>query len=110
MTEPGAPSIDVATLHRMRQEAPGTIILDIREPWETALCVIAGSVTIPLGDLPDRLDDVPHDRAVAVICHHGVRSLHATAWLRGRGYDQTYNVSGGIEAWAAQIDSTMRRY
>jgi rhodanese-related sulfurtransferase len=110
MTGPGTPSIDVATLDRARREAPGIVLLDIREPWETALCAIAGSVTIPLGDLPNRIDDVPRDRAVAVICHHGVRSLHATAWLRGRGYDQTYNVTGGIDAWAAQIDPTMRRY
>lgn len=102
--------IDVEALDRLRRAGPGVAVLDVREPWEVALCAIAGSLTIPLGELPNRLDAIPREQTVAVLCHHGVRSRQATLWLRTLGYARAVNVAGGIDAWAAAIDLSMRRY
>lgn len=102
--------IDVETLSAMRAAEMSPIVLDVREPWETDLCQIDGSLKAPLGTLPERIGDLPRDRPIAVLCHHGARSAQATHWLRGHGFDQATNVAGGIDAWAISIDPTMRRY
>lgn len=102
--------IDVETLSAMRAADGPPIVLDVREPWETELCRIDGSLLAPLGTLPDRIGDLPHDRPIAVLCHYGARSARATQWLRGLGFEQATNVAGGIDAWAISIDPTMRRY
>jgi rhodanese-related sulfurtransferase len=85
-------------------------ILDVREAWERELCAIDGSLPIPLGELPERLADVPGDRLVVVLCHHGNRSARAAAWLRSQGYANTTNLEGGIDQWARLIDSSMKVY
>ena len=102
--------IDVEELARWQQEhAPHTVV-DVREPWEVEICRIAGSIDVPLGELPERLDEVPRDRPVIMLCHHGVRSLKATLWLRNQGLDQAINLAGGIDAWARRIDRAMPVY
>jgi rhodanese-related sulfurtransferase len=54
----------------------------------------------------DDAEDVP----LVVICHHGVRSFHATLWLRQHGFENALNLAGGIDAWASEIDTSMQRY
>jgi rhodanese-related sulfurtransferase len=102
--------IEVETLSAMRQSGDPVTLLDVRESWEVELCAIEGSLYIPLGQLPARLDELPTDRPLVVICHHGIRSAHATAWLRGQGYGMCCNLSGGIDAWARRVDPTMKVY
>ena len=102
--------ITVADLDGWRRAARPLAILDVREPWERAICAFAGSIDIPLAELPGRLDELPGDRAVVVVCHHGMRSLQATRWLRGQGRGLACNLQGGIDAWAGQIDAAMERY
>lgn len=102
--------IDVERLDAMRKAGDPHLLLDVREPWEHELCAIDGSVLIPLQTLPGRLAELPTDRTVVVICHHGGRSAQATMWLRSRGYDQVTNLDGGIDAWARRIDPEMRTY
>lgn len=102
--------IDVDDLHAMRQAGAPLAILDVREPWEVDLCNIEGSIDIPLGELQDRVDELPRDRQLVVMCHHGGRSAHATAWLRQNGFDNASNLEGGIDAWAREIDQTMKVY
>lgn len=86
------------------------LLLDVREGWEVALCTIAGSTVIPLNELPARLGELDPARPVVCICHHGVRSLHAAHFLASKGFGRTWNLSGGIEAWARKVDPTMARY
>jgi rhodanese-related sulfurtransferase len=102
--------IEVDELARWREQGQAHAVLDIREPWEVAHCHIEGSIELPMGELPSRLDEVPRDRPVVVLCHHGVRSLKATLWLRGQGLEDTINLAGGIDAWARQIDRSMPIY
>lgn len=102
--------IDVATLHRWRQSGRTVTVLDVREPWETELCALPDSLFIPLGHLPDRVAEIPVDRPVVVLCHHGVRSGQAAVWLRRRGLAQAINLAGGIDAWARLVDTEMEVY
>jgi rhodanese-related sulfurtransferase len=73
-------------------------ILDVREPHELEQARLAGAQHIPLGSLVERLDEVPRDRTVYVMCHVGGRSTQAAAYLEAHGIDAV-NVSGGILAW-----------
>src|SRR5712675_899717 len=59
---------------------PPTLI-DVREGIEAAICAIEGSVLIPMNTLPQRLQEIPRDRPVALYCHHGMRSMMAGQWL-----------------------------
>ena len=79
-------------------------LLDVREPEEAALAAIEGSVLVPLGALAERLAEVEKTRPVVVYCRSGPRSARAVALLRGAGLNRTYNLAGGILAWARDVD------
>jgi len=85
-------------------------VLDVREDWERQICQIDGSLDCPLATVPDNLEILPRDKPLVVLCHHGLRSLQATLWLRAQGYDNAVNLAGGIEAWRREIDPTMEAY
>ena len=101
--------IDVTEAARLAK-LPENILLDVREPHEIALCHIAGSLQIPMGTVPQRLDELPRDRHILVICHHGGRSMRVTQFLRANNYPKATNVGGGIDAWAEIIEPGMVRY
>ena len=88
----------------------GALLLDVREPDEIATCAVAGSLLIPMRQIPDNLAQLPKDRHILVMCHHGGRSQRVTQFLRANGYDHATNVAGGIDAWAEQIDPALARY
>lgn len=88
----------------------GALLLDAREPWELALAQVAGATPIPMQQVPARLSEIPGDRQVLVLCHHGARSARVTQFLRAQGRDNVTNVAGGIEAWALEVDSSLPRY
>jgi queuine tRNA-ribosyltransferase len=75
-----------------------THILDVREPDEVAKARVDGTQHIPLGDLAERLGEVPRDRTVYVMCHAGPRSAKATQYLEAQGIDAV-NITGGIVEW-----------
>lgn len=102
--------ITVQQLDAMRRNGQPHVVLDVREPWELAICRLPGSLEIPLATLPGRLHELPTDRPVVVMCHHGVRSAQATHWLRSQGYPNATNLAGGIDAWACQIDPSVKVY
>lgn len=79
--------------------ANGAVLIDVREKSEYDDVRIPGSVLIPLGDLPARLAEVPADRDVYVHCRMGGRSARAVDYLRAFGRPNSYNVTGGIDAW-----------
>ena len=86
------------------------VLLDVREPWEWNLCRLPGAVLIPLHELPSRLEELNKDAQTVVICHHGVRSYHAARYLETAGFDDVINLSGGVAAWAEEVDPAMPRY
>ena len=85
-------------------------LVDVREPFEWAICHIAGSVLIPLGQLPARLAELDRGAPVVAICHTGRRSLDAARFLRSRGFSGVRSLNGGVADWAAEVDPGMARY
>jgi len=85
-------------------------LLDVREDWEYQLCHLPGSMLIPLDQLPARVQELPAQRPLIVICHHGVRSRMAQQFLSQLGVNDVVNLTGGIAAWAHEIDPAMAVY
>lgn len=86
------------------------LLLDVREPWEFQTCHIAGSVSIPMHDIPARLSELEEDAQIVCICHHGARSMSVAAFLERNGFANVINLTGGVHAWAQQVDGTMPTY
>lgn len=104
--------VDVSTVKSMRDEGTEFLLLDCREPDERLRARIAGTLAIPMNEIPDRLAELEpyrHGRVV-VHCHHGGRSLRVTHWLRQQGFAQAQNMEGGIDAWSTQVDPQVPRY
>jgi rhodanese-related sulfurtransferase len=96
---------------KQRQERNEELtILDVRESWERETASIASSQHIPMGDVPTRLQELDPEQHIVVFCHHGVRSLSVTDWLRKQGYDKVQSMSGGIDQWSLEIDPRVPRY
>ena len=90
-----------------RGDAP--VLLDVREPWETQLASIDGSLVIPLNQLPERYAELDPDAETVAICHHGARSAFATQALTKAGFRKVVNLQGGIDAYAT-VDPSIPRY
>jgi rhodanese-related sulfurtransferase len=88
----------------------GTLLIDVREPNELAICRIAVSKHIPIREIPARTAEIPKEQQVLILCHHGGRSARVTQFLRANGWDNVTNVAGGINAWAQQVDPALARY
>ena len=89
------------------------VLIDVREPEEEAISRLEGSVLIPMQSIPgelQRLEAMADESDLAVLCHHGVRSLNVAAWLRERGIENCFSVAGGIDRWSAEIDPAVPRY
>ncbi len=84
-------------------------ILDVRERDEFKFSNIGGT-HIPLSEFAQRYQELAPEKNWAVLCHHGMRSAQAVAFLRNQGFKNVQNISGGIEAWSVQIDSKIPRY
>ena len=85
-------------------------VVDVREPNEYQINRIAGSVLIPLGELPRRYQELDPDRETVLQCKSGVRSAKAQDFLRTVGFARTKNLRGGILAWIDQVDPTQPKY
>ena len=86
-------------------------IIDVREPWEFATAHIEGSLLMPMGEVPSRANsELDPDERLLLMCHHGIRSMNVTVWLRNQGFDQAQSIRGGIDAWSAEVDPAVPRY
>lgn len=103
--------ISVTDLATLRNEQPDLVILDVREDQELAIASIPGARHIPLGLIPQRHAELAEvgDATIYCLCHHGMRSARAQAWLASQGY-QTCNIVGGIDAWSLSVDQSVPRY
>lgn len=85
-------------------------LLDVRELWEFEICHIQGSLHIPMGQIPTRIDELSRTSEFVVICHHGVRSQNTAIYLYKQGFTNILNLYGGIDAWAKTVDKAMAVY
>ena len=85
-------------------------LLDVREPAEWQAARVDDALHIPMRTVPGRLDELDPARTWVVMCHGGVRSLRVAAFLAASGYARVFNLTGGIDAWSLEIDSSVPRY
>lgn len=91
--------------------AEALTLLDVREPWEFETARIASAKLMPMGDVPSRAhQELDPDEDIVVVCHHGVRSLNMTNWLRQQGFEKAQSMRGGIDAWSRQVDQKVPLY
>ena len=103
------PEMTVEELKRRRDAGEDLFVLDVREPNEYQLCNIGGHL-IPLGQLPQRMNELDPDREIVIHCRSGKRSADAAAFLQQQGFNNVKNLAGGILAWADNIDPSMPKY
>lgn len=103
-----APLVDVEEAAR-RFRSGECLLLDVREPFELARAQVEGALHIPMREVPARLAELPKDRPILVMCHHGGRSQSVADWLLPRGF-QVSNVAGGINAWSDAVDGSVPKY
>lgn len=86
------------------------VLLDVREQWEFDYCSIKDSLLIPMGELPNRLDELEKNSEIIMICHHGIRSRQMGYYMEQMGFASIINLEGGVEQWATDVEPTMKRY
>lgn len=92
-------SITPDELARRIKNGSAPFMLDVREQEEMADGVIAGSVNIPMGEVEQRLRELPTDSDIVVICHLGQRSAYIANRLNALGFNRAFNLEGGVDAW-----------
>jgi len=95
---------------KAQMDADAWHVLDVRTDDELALVALPGAMHIPLHELPQRFTELPTDKPIAVLCHHGMRSQSGALFLDRQGFAETYSVDGGIDAYALDIDPSLARY
>jgi len=103
------PEISPRELQARLGAADPPVVLDVREPWELGIARLAGTLDIPMNEVPARLADLPKDRDIVVMCRSGGRSSKVAHDLHRMGY-RAANLTGGILAWAREIDPTLKTY
>jgi len=89
----------------------GARLIDVREPWEFATTSIEDSLPMPMGEVATRAQkELDIDERLIIVCHHGVRSMNVTAWLRRQGFEKAQSLRGGIDAWSTEVDPGVARY
>ena len=85
------------------------LVIDVRQDWELEITQMDFAEHIALNELPSRMDEVPEDKPVVMVCRTGNRSMKACMFLMGQGWDaeNLINLDGGILAWARDVDPSL---
>src|SRR5262249_51074610 len=108
--EMGVPAMTVQELKRKMDAGDAFVLVDVREPHEIAISQLPGSVKIPLGSLPSSVNTLSTADDIVVHCRTGARSARAVQFLLDSGFRNVWNLTGGIDRWAVEIDPTVPRY
>jgi adenylyltransferase/sulfurtransferase len=106
----GVPAITVQELKKMMDRGDAFVLVDVREPHEVAISQLPASLKIPLGSLPGNVSKLSTADAIVVHCRSGARSARAVQFLMASGFGKVWNLTGGIDLWAVEIDPTVPRY
>ena len=102
--------ITVEELQRRHDAGEDLVLLDVREPDEVATASIPWATVVPMREIPARMTEVPRDKPLVVMCHHGGRSERVAQFLEANGYENAINLAGGIDAWSVSVDPAVPRY
>ena len=103
--------ISVEDVKRKLDAGESFMLLDVREPWEFETAQIPGAKLMPMGDVPSRAhQELDPEEHIVVMCHHGVRSMNVTVWLRQQGFENAQSMRGGIDAWLRNVDEKVPKY
>ena len=91
-------------------QRPAPTLLDVREGWEVQTCALPGITHVPMHLIPTQLQSLDPEAEIVCICHHGARSMQVAAFLARQGFEKVINLSGGMDAWARQVDPTTPTY
>lgn len=86
------------------------VLVDVREPHELAIARFPNALHVPMRQVPDRMHELPRDRAVVLACHVGSRSQRVLEFLKQQGFTRLRNLTGGIDAWSRDVDPNVPRY
>lgn len=108
---PGQTEWDISAeqLEHMRKQGQDFVLIDVREQSEADICQIGGTL-IPLGSLSQRMGELDQNAHIVVHCHVGGRSSAAVNGLREAGFENVWNLQGGIRAWIQRIDPSLTDY
>ena len=106
----GVPEITVTELKSKLDAGEPLFVLDVREPHEYDICRLDGTTLIPLGQLPNRVNELNSADDIVVHCKSGMRSAKAVKFLQQAGFGKVKNLKGGILAWSDQIDPSVPKY
>ena len=104
------PELTPVQVKKMMDEKKPFVLVDVREPHEVEICKIEGSVLIPLGEVPKRMNELNSADEIVVHCRSGKRSADAVELLMKAGFRKIHNLQGGVLAWADQVDPAMPKY
>ncbi len=102
--------ISLQELQGARESGADLFLLDVREPHELEISCLTDVVAIPMAEVPDRLQEIPEDADIVVICRTGGRSGKVTHFLKASGYKRVRNLVGGMNGWATEIDPSLPTY
>lgn len=102
--------ISVGQVNALKKRGETFTLLDVREPWEVERASLEGSKLIPMGEVPARVQELDPEEHIIVVCHHGMRSLSVTNWLRQQGFEKVQSMRGGIDGWARTVDPKVPIY
>jgi len=105
-----AQEMKVAELKRRLEAHEPLVVVDVRDPWETALARLDNAVHIPMEEIEHRTAELDPQAETVVYCHHGVRSAAVAEYLARNGFGKVWNLEGGIDQWARKVDPRMKRY
>lgn len=99
-------------VHQLLQSGADFLLLDCREPVEHRIAAVEEARLLPMSQLPERIDELAESRGrrIVVMCHHGMRSLQAAAWLRSQDFAEVQSLKGGIDQWSEEVDPSVPRY
>ena len=106
----GVRELHPAVLASRLHDGEPLVVIDVREEWEWDLVHVTGAQHIPLGTIPRVAATLDPAAETVLVCHHGARSLSAARFLASQGFTRLWNLSGGIERYALEGDTTLARY
>jgi len=104
--------IEVENVKSLIDSDEDFLLVDCRESMEREIALIKGAVHIPVGETVERQSEMEpyREKRIVILCHHGVRSLQVTHYLRSQGFEMAQNMTGGIDQWSDDIDTTLAKY